>query len=646
MKQIITNTLVIVLISLLCSCGADDQEEIEEIIAEPCDFDISNIIENSTTVLDCTIDLNGDSVTLPTSVTLEYDGGSIINGTLVFSGGSIDGRLLNSQLELSGAVTLIDPLFNFDKENWDIVEGEVGDEIAKSNKDIIQSLINQIKEMGGSTFMIDDLDAYFKVDVPLSEDTPERAAITLPSDFTLKMTDNTHLRMQANANIRPTLLSVTGGNSNVTIEGGNLYGDRDTHDYSDGQIHAWGHILRIKAADGVTVKGVTFTGAMGDGINVSGLYHYFQPEHITSQNVMIVENTFIDCRRISLGITSGHYITIDGNTFIDGGRDTEFSDGVAPSCNINIEPVRNWEDGIVGTTLIEYEKVTNLTIINNTQRGEGSFLVSHCDGPVIVDNNDMESVISYTIANGVRVTNNTFNYNPVLPLGTAISVTGTFEIGTHPLVFDNEISGNEIYGYSTGINLAGQNVKVFDNHIETNSGIVFNAGDTDGIVNAEVYDNTIKAGQYGITAKKLLKDVVIENNVIEAATFPIFFSGVNNDEDEIVKLFVNNNTFRGNHIEGTTYASKLSNITSTRGLELTENTVTGGFEIVDCNEILINTNTITSTSTDGVIFFKTPSTNVEVNDNIIDVADEGNYSCINETVDLDNTVVFDNNSCQ
>src|SRR5690606_32903436 len=160
----------------------------------------------------------------PSDITFEYDGGDIINGTLNFNDGKIDGKLLNQTLEIKGTASLLDATFEFNPKRWDIVEGKVADEVARKNRDDFKSLISLIKKMGGATFKTDKFDAYFKVDEPLEDALPQDAAITIPSNFNFIMSDNTHLRMQPNAYKQPTLLAVTNGDSNVLIKGGNLHG--------------------------------------------------------------------------------------------------------------------------------------------------------------------------------------------------------------------------------------------------------------------------------------------------------------------------------------------------------------------------------------------------------------------------------------
>jgi len=47
---------------------------------KPCDFSLSTATVGDTLIIDCVLDLQNQSVSLPSNVTLEFDKGDIING--------------------------------------------------------------------------------------------------------------------------------------------------------------------------------------------------------------------------------------------------------------------------------------------------------------------------------------------------------------------------------------------------------------------------------------------------------------------------------------------------------------------------------------------------------------------------------------
>ncbi|MFL1895418.1 hypothetical protein ACJRPK_06920 [Aquimarina sp. 2-A2] len=608
-----------------------------------CKFNLNGVQANARIGLTCVIDLNGDNLKLPPNVELRYSGGSITNGTLTLDGGIIDSRLMNKNLTIKGDFMLRDNKFILHPSQWDFVEGRVSQASAKTNKETLQDLIDDAKSYGATRFEIDSFDAYFEIGDPTGRVVPENAAIKLPSNFTLKMTNNTHLRVQPNNYKKHTLLSITGGNDNVVIEGGNLYGDRDEHDYSSGGTHEWGHILQVKGTSNSTIKGVTFRNATGDGLNISGIYHYFDQRHIASQQILVKNNKFYNCRRINMSITSGNHITVENNTFVDGGIDTDKSKGAAPRCNFNIESFRRWENGVVGSTLKEYEKVSHVYVRNNTQKGRGRFLTHHGDGPIIYEGNNMESAISFQYANGVEIKNNTFKGSQASTANGNAITAGVANTTEHPLVFGNKVYGNQISGYMTGINVGGHDVKIYNNVISASNGMVIGDGRGDGLIKAVINNNTINADKYGIRARKLLKDVTIKDNIVNANSLPLYLVDINkNAGQENAKLIVTNNTLRGK-LSNTTYPSKKSKIGNSNGIDFKLNKVNGGIEVVGSRNLLINTNTFSSQNMHGVRFLTTTTINSRITDNKFNLS--SNFECIKKDVTLNSSVVMSNNSC-
>ena len=147
--------------------NAEDTEDIvednEDVLIEPCDFSLDNLEPNATILINCIMDLDGATISVPANVSILYEGGDIINGTLNFSDNTIiSGELLNSTLTLSGSnPQLKDPVFNFIPPRWDIVEGEVPQDVANRNTLIINEILIKVKAMGASNFKLDKLDAYF-----------------------------------------------------------------------------------------------------------------------------------------------------------------------------------------------------------------------------------------------------------------------------------------------------------------------------------------------------------------------------------------------------------------------------------------------------------------------------------------------------
>ena len=219
------------------------------------------------------------------------------------------------------------------------MEGKTTSDIALRNRDIFESIMLKTKALGVTTFKIDKLDAYFKVDGPLNQGVPELHAVNIPSDFNLAMTNNTHLRMQPNGHFRANLLAIY-NEKNITVTGGFLHGDREQHNYNSGYVDSdgssgasneWVNTMAIKGGENITIDGVTFQDAAGDGLVVSSIYFYFDSRHIRSKNINIKNNKFLRARRINLTLVNCEQVFIDNNEFIDGGIDMDNSNGTAPT---------------------------------------------------------------------------------------------------------------------------------------------------------------------------------------------------------------------------------------------------------------------------------------------------------------------------
>ena len=375
MNKLQSYLLLVFISTLFFSCNDeelfDDEDQLEEeagvpdIILENCLYSDLNVQANSTITIDCLLDLEGQTIEVPSGVVFEFDGGDIFNGTLNFlSDGQIAGELLNSKLTILGSAELIGSNFEFKPSRWDIIEGEVTSEVAENNKIKMNELLIFIKSLVTETpvdFVINNLDAYFKVDGYDSNNNPSiREGIVIPSDYNLILSDTAYLRMYPNDNRVPALIFIGDGVENITITGGNFVGERDEHDYSQG-AQEWGHLLRVGGANNIRISEAEFVDAMGDGIDVHGFGHSFDPHHIPSTEVYIVNNTFRRNRRNQISVTSGNQIYIEDNNFIDGSIHTEDSQGVAPGFAIDVEAYR--------ANGLEFEIAEDIYIRNNTESG-------------------------------------------------------------------------------------------------------------------------------------------------------------------------------------------------------------------------------------------------------------------------------------
>ena len=583
-----------------------DEVEVDEPITAttPCQFDLSSAKSGDTVNINCLLDLEGKTVTLPENITFTFNGGDIINGTINFSGdkNKIDGRLLNADLKLAGKVSLISETFEFKPNRWGIIEGKVDDVVADSNRAIFKSALKLIKEYGGSTFKIDKMDAFFRVDNIPPKTTPTQFAIIIPSDFSLVMTDNTHLRIQPNAHKQPTLLSILDVD-NVNITGGILYGERDEHDYSSGGTHEWETLISIKGGRNIKVSKVKMIDSAGDGIGVSNLGHSFDPVYKPSIDVLIADNTFIRSRRNQISITDGREVIVENNMFIDASIHTDKSKGTAPGFAIDVEAVRGKNPA--GPQQIAQD----IIIRGNTEKGsrKGSFTV-HTGDRVTIEDNTVEKFISYSTSIGTIIRNNRIESPTNDATGTAIFAgrDDLFEKN-----YDNKVYGNTIIGYTTGIEATNTKLEVYKNTI-TNC---LSAIRLKNLNNSSVYENKIKsnreksAGINSHSGSNYINNVKIYDNNIDVTStgFNFIRQNIRPEESDFSFEVINNTVVNsgatvsktnGFYFKKNTFNNRVRLVNAING-EFSENIISSELDGIridtGCNNIKISKNTINYT---------------------------------------------------
>ena len=552
MKKTFLNLLIILIIT---SCNKDDPsnqilpEPPEIKVTDPCSFDILDISPNSTVDINCLLNLNNEEITLPENVKFTFNGGDIINGTLIFNGGTIDGELLNSKLTIKGSVRLTSNEFKFKTDRWDITEGAVSNEIALTNRKNINKTIELVKKLGGEIFELGKMDVYFNVEANRNEFIyKNERSIRIPSNFHFKMNDDTFLRVQPTHFAGYYLFTLYLTDYSI-ISGGNLIGDRYEHDYSpiidlQGQnrnTHEYGMLISVLGAHDAIIDGVKMSNPIGDGVFVSHKVIRNPDGSLTNGNKTSERVTIKNCiikeaRRNGISIVDADGITIENCQILDTGKGEQTFDsagnklyssaGTLPKYGIDIEPIRRIIDGAV----IEDQRVENIRIIGSTFKGnEFGDIVCAFGSNISIDNNFFDKWVAGGAANNVQITNNTFKSRfPVTESIFAINIKSHFKRGEE-LVHDFLVSGNNISDYSVGINLSANKHQILNNTF-TNcvSGIIFGK-----LSNTLVKDNIIISeisNSYGYrTRKTLAQDVVIEGGNINVTNRPIDLHGLNQE---------------------------------------------------------------------------------------------------------------------
>ncbi len=634
--------ITIALVIISCTKNDDfnqtqeiDVDQPENVITTPCDFDLSSVTENETIVIDCLLDLKGETITLPPNVNFEFKGGDIINGALVFSGGTIDGRLLSYRLEVKGDVTLIDTTFKFYAVRWEITEGNTISEIALQNTAILEKVMFMTSELGATTFNINKLDAFFEVTKVTSTTSnqnyyPSLEAVNIPSNFNLKMTENTHLRIFPGGehNLEGGAILAVRDASNITVSGGNLHGDRDQRTFSPNDIGLEGsHLFIIHSGKNVTIDGVNFEDGSVGTFTIHSFGFSYNPDYNPSQNITIKNCIIKNSRRMAVNLTDGRDIIIEGNTFIDAGQPSANTDGGEVGYAINIEPERFRNDEGV---LVERQRVFDVLIKGNTESGSrGGFLTLTIGQDITVEANNIGTRVVQSYVSGVKIIKNKFK-----AVGDAVESWAVFAAAHGETVFNNEIADNTIEGYSLGI-VAGSDDSYIHNNTITNckAGIQLSKAN-----NTRIYNNTITATNNGIQATNTSNtDVELKGNTVTSGGFHVYFAQMNfKDGEENNKVTLDGNTFLGN---------RKVTLSNTNGITFINNEVIGGVEIGNIKNIEVSSNVIKPNESDGIRLFDTHSNLNITNNTVYEPSGAAQYVCINNSSTTPGGVTLTSNNC-
>lgn len=610
MRKNLAPLLAAFIMFTLFSCSSDDLANDEMGIetadltlklnrsSSPCEKNLLGMVSNSKLSIDCLSDLGGQTINMPKGVTLDFDGGSLSNGTLNFNGGTIDGRLLSRGLKITGNVQLANNTLEFEPSQWGIVQGWTNKGNAKNNKEAIMEAINQVKDLGGNTLEIKEMDAYLYVGNEYNNPNWYSAeeGVSIPSNFTLKMSNETHLRVYPNNSERYALIGMRGV-TNAKVEGGHLHGDRDTHSYSGGS-HEWGILFEIEGAQNSTVRNVSMSEAAGDGMTIHSLKFTWEPDYRPAKNVTIDGCTFDTNRRNNLSITDGQDLIVENSIFKNAGVDTKKSKGTNPRFAIDVEAHRDRVNGQIKY----YEKVDGLIIRNNVESGSerGGFLVSIGDN-VTLEGNTMEQSISYKYANGTIIRNNTFKAKKK---GTLNAIRGGIS-GTKT-ISNNKIYGNKMNGYDLGIILYGRENIVYDNDIIDCNEAIF----VKDIKFNKINNNYIKSdlnGSRGIFAHfTTIEDSEFVSNDIDVLGSPFNFTYVNRTSKERdYNILIKDNSFYS--------AWYYSQILNAHNIKFENNDIGTSIKIEDAGNLSFTRNEIDGSSDNyPTLHFKGNSENIDI----------------------------------
>lgn len=186
---------------------------------------------------------------------------------------------------------------------------------------------------------------------------------------------------ETNSSEHYTTMSINKSN-NVEIENVNVIGDKESHNYREGNsIHDDGMGIRIQASNNVKINNVNITDMTGDGIIIA----------YGAKNVNIMNTTISNCRRQGISVVEGEDIHIHNNEIFN-------IKGVGPQALIDIETfqegkyVKNVDiyenkfyNSNSNTAILLYSGGENISIYNNEING--SVHIYNIIGMISINNN-------------------------------------------------------------------------------------------------------------------------------------------------------------------------------------------------------------------------------------------------------------------
>jgi hypothetical protein len=365
--------------------------------------------------------------------------------------------------------------------------------------------------------------------------------------------------------------------------------------------------------------------ATGDGMKLEDINFSFQPNWIPTHDVIITNCIFDSNRRNNMSITAGYNIYVNNCQFLNASIDTSKSTGVAPGYALDVEALRGKDD--VTGEYIYYERAERIYINDNIEKNsrKGGFTVA-IGYDVTIENNNVESGISFSIANGVKILGNTVvaTTTEKQDIGTGIKAGRSSSTGNS--IYNNLVRGNTVIGFSTGISVIN----------ECKTGITFK-----NLTNSKIENNIIKSSRAGsmgfYSYATYANGVYITGNDIEVDRNPFKISNTNLDLDyHNFVLNISNNNVKNNDTNSTLFSGAY-------GLIFNNNKLDHGVEVFNCENLVFKNNEI-DTLNDNGFDIREVNINILVSDNTITVSDKKQCVNIDSTTNT-NEVTILNNSC-
>lgn len=299
------------------------------------------------------LDLNHCVLTIPEGCTLQFDGGSISNGSL---SGNFTKIIANSPTVIFGQyihiegswdiADIYDEWFWFDTDPSYISNDTIKNILALSN----DSINNTIHFDANRTYYFE---LPYKGRANLGDDIrPDYWKLNTPDYDFLRIftgvTSNTHLIVNNTLQMLPTnqgayFIFQIENKENIEISGtGTINGDAKDHLYTDpfaGTLYygEWGHVLNFRSCDNIVIRDITVGYAFGDGIalgNAAYNTNGVKSCNPATKNVLIDGVKVLYARRNGISLGGNNYSIT--NVYFEGCGSDEIK-GTAPMAAIDFE---------------------------------------------------------------------------------------------------------------------------------------------------------------------------------------------------------------------------------------------------------------------------------------------------------------------
>ncbi len=200
--------------------------------------------------------------------------------------------------------------------------------------------------------------------------------------------------------------------SDVTITGGTLIGDRDAHTFApskDSATHEWGFGIITSASTNVTIQGVTIRDMTGDGIILEGSYKALADGGRVSSGIKIYDCDISNCRRQGVSVIGSPGSEIARNRICDiQGTDPQYGIDVETEFDYNVDGLKIYDNIIYNCAggAISCNKGANYEVYGNTCVG-GNIIAVQSSNVKIYGNTVKKSFIRvYAGAKDIAVQDN------------------------------------------------------------------------------------------------------------------------------------------------------------------------------------------------------------------------------------------------